>query len=392
MKKIPFTSPSIGKEEIAIVVRAIREKRIGGNGYYTKLAENALAKKMNSKYAFVTTSATHALEMAVMCLGIGPGDEVICPSFTFVSTVNAIVRQGAVPRFCDIEPRTLNIDIGKVTRLITKKTKAVIPVHYAGISCDMDRLMTAASDHGIFVIEDAAQAVGARYKGRFLGTIGDIGALSFHITKNITCGEGGAFLTNSDALANKADIIREKGTNRNAFLKGEVDKYTWLEIGSSFIPSDLLSAILVEQLKKMDAINKKRIGLFDYYYHRLLPLQMERLIDLPQVPEFSAPNGHTFWFLVKAERARDELLKMLNQIGITATFHYVPLHTAPYGKNKLGYREGDLPVTESAARRLVRLPLFSELTERDAERISASVVRLLKGKAAAVKTKVSTRV
>jgi dTDP-4-amino-4,6-dideoxygalactose transaminase len=378
LKRIPFTRPSIGKEEIAIATKALLERRIGGNGFYTKIAEDALSKKLKAKYAYLTTSATHALEMAVMCLGIGPGDEVICPSFTFVSTANAILRQGAVPRFCDIEPRTLNIDIAAVKRLITKKTKAIIPVHYAGTSCDMDELMKLGSRYGLAIIEDAAQAIGARYKGRSLGTIGDIGALSFHITKNITCGEGGAFLTNSDAIAKKADIVREKGTNRNAFLKGEVDKYTWLGAGSSFIPSDLLAAILIEQLKRMERINRKRVEIFNYYLTGLMLLKREGLIDLPEVPEFSTSNGHIFWFLVKRAETRDALIEMLKREGISATFHYVPLHTSPYGKKRLGYKEGDFPVTESVSRRLVRLPLFSGLSQDDAERVSKAVTKLLR--------------
>ncbi len=380
MKRIPFTHPSLGSEELKAAARAISEVAIGGNGVYTKRAERALARRLNVRYAYLTTSATHALEMAVMSLGIGRGDEVICPSFTFVSTVNAIIRQGGLPRFCDIEPETLTIDIDKAKKLITKRTKAVVPVHYAGVSCDLDALMKTASRHGISVIEDAAQAIGASYKGRALGTIGDIGALSFHVTKNITCGEGGAFLTNSDAHAKKADIIREKGTNRNAFLRGEVDKYTWLEVGSSFIPSDLLAAILAEQLKRLDSITRRRAEIFDHYFEALVPLAREGVIDLPVIPEYSTPNGHIFWFLVKKDGVRDGLLQALRRRGISATFHYVPLHTSPYGKKVLGYGEGDLPVTERVARRLVRLPLFPELARRDAERISSAVITLLKRK------------
>jgi dTDP-4-amino-4,6-dideoxygalactose transaminase len=315
--------------------------------------------------------------MAMMCIGIGRGDEVICPSFTFVSTANAILRQGASPRFCDIEPHTLNIDLDKIENMITKRTKAIVPVHYAGISCDMDRLMRIAARNGLYVIEDGAQAACARYKNRGLGTIGDIGVLSFHITKNITCGEGGALLTNDGRLAKKAEIIREKGTNRNAFLKGEVDKYTWIDIGSSFIPSDLLAAILLAQLERAREITRKRLEIFEYYYERLKALAHKGAITLPKIPEFSEPNGHIFWFLTDSKNRRNHLIRALNKNGISATFHYVPLHSSPYGKRVLGCKTSDLPVTESVSKRLVRLPLFPGLARKDLDMICDKTIRFI---------------
>jgi len=380
MKRVPFTKPSIGKKEVTAVTKALLEGNIGGNGCYTRQAEERIAERLKARYVFLTTSATHALEMAMMCLGIGSGDEVICPSFTFVSTANAIVRQGGIPRFCDIEPGSLNIDIDQIEKCINRRTKAIVPVHYAGFSCDMDRLMKLARRHGLIVIEDAAQAIGATCRGRFLGTIGDIGVISFHVTKNITCGEGGVLLTNNSAIAQRADIIREKGTNRKAFLEGQVHKYTWLDVGSSFIPSDLLAALLLEQLKKIDRINTKRLRIFDTYYAQLKPLADEGMITLPDLPDFSKSNGHIFWFLVDNEKTRSVLVRELNQAGIQATFHYVPLHDSPFGKHRLGYRTGELPVTESVARRLVRLPLFDELADRDIETISKTVTHILRKK------------
>lgn len=380
MKKIPFTSPSIDKKEFAAINEALRRKDIVGNGPYTKQAEALLAKKLNVRYAYLATSATHALEMAMMSLGIGSGDEVIVPSFTFVSTANAIARQGATPKFCEIETGTLNLDIDKIEPLITDKTRAIAPVHYAGLSCDMDKLLSMARRRKLYVIEDAAQAIGAKYKDRYLGTIGDVGALSFHSTKNITCGEGGAFLTNSDERAEMAEIIREKGTNRSAFLKGKIDKYTWIDVGSSYVPSDLLAALLIEQLKKMDGINKKRVKLFNYYYENLKPIEKEGLISLPKIRPFSTHNGHIFWFLTHDEDTADTLISELNREGISASFHYVPLHSSPYARERLGYDYGDFPITEKVAKTLVRLPLFADITPEESRRIVKRTIELIKGR------------
>ena len=371
-EKIEAYHPLIDSQETEAVTRALGAGDLIGNGVICRRVEDCIKKSFNVKYALLTASCTAALEMAAMSAGIGPGDEVILPSFTFVSTANCIVLRGAKPVFAEVQPGTLNIDPDDVVRKITSRTKAIIPVHYAGVACEMDRLLSTAREHNLLVIEDAAQGVDATYKGKYLGTIGDMGCYSFHATKNVTCGEGGAFVTNSDPLSFKAEIIREKGTNRSAFMRGEVDKYTWVGAGSSYILSDLLAALLEVQLNKMKEIKEKRRIIWEYYMKRLKPLGEESLLSLPEVIEGASPNYHIFFVLA---RTSDEQLRMINHLkshGIPASFHYVPLHSAPYWKNGFK-REYDLPVTESVAGRLVRLPLGAHMTEDQADFICSKI-------------------
>jgi dTDP-4-amino-4,6-dideoxygalactose transaminase len=361
---IPFYKPYLGQEEKEIVLHVLEQGALGGNGYFTSILRQTIKTLFGVQYVIAVTSASDALELAMMAFDVRPGDEVIMPSFTFVSTANAVIRQGGRPVFVDIEPDTWNIDPNAVERHITPSTRGIIPVHYAGQGCDMDRLMDIARAYNLWVVEDAAQAVGARYAGRYLGTWGDAGCYSFHITKNITCGEGGAFLTNNEVIARRAEIIAEKGTNRSAFLRGEVDKYTWVDLGSSFILSDMLAAIITEQLKKMDDINNRRIAIWERYHTELADLEVRGHIIRPVIRPKAQHNGHIYAFLCTDVGRRDAVLAGLKARGIDATFHYVPLHSSPYACNHGLYTE-DLPVTDRVSASLVRLPLYPQLTADD---------------------------
>ncbi|MFA6078123.1 MAG: dTDP-4-amino-4,6-dideoxygalactose transaminase [Candidatus Omnitrophota bacterium] len=376
-KTIQFNKPYISSAESRAASGAIRKSRIVGNGPYCKECESILEKRFGSRHALLTTSGTHALELALMLIGLKPGDEVICPSFTFVSTANAIVRQKAVPVFAEIDEHTLNIDPADMEKKITRKTRAVVPVHYAGVSCDMDLIMKIARKKGIAVVEDAAHGINARYHGKYLGAIGDMGAFSFHATKNVTCGEGGALLTSSDDHFDQAEIKREKGTNRAAYLKGQIDKYSWIDDGSSYVLSDILASVLLEQLKKMDDITGKRKKIFLRYRDGLQCLADKGIIILPHVPDGIDINGHIFYFRVNSEKERDNCIAKLRQSGIEATFHFVPLHTSPYGRKVLGYRPGDFPMTELASSTLIRLPIYPGLSGSDADFIIDSVKKIL---------------
>jgi len=357
--------PYVGASEQASASEAIRRLKIVGNGPYCKECESLLENRFGAKHALLTTSGTHALELALMLIGLKPQDEVICPSFTFVSTANAVVRQKAVPVFAEIDEETLNLDAADMEKKITQKTKAIIPVHYAGVACDMDKIMKIAGNRGIVVVEDAAHGINALYKGKYLGAIGDMGCFSFHATKNITCGEGGALLTSNDGYFAQAEINREKGTNRAAYLKGQVDKYSWVDEGSSYVLSDILASVLLEQLRKMDEITEKRREIFFSYRDGLQDLDDEGIIRLPHVPDDMRINGHIFYFRVLSEKKRDRCIALLRKKGIEATFHFVPLHTSPYGRKTLGYKPGDFPKTELASKTLVRLPIYPELSRRD---------------------------
>lgn len=311
----------------------------------------------------------------MLALDLAPGDEVIMPSFTFVSTANAVVLRGAVPVFAEIRPETLNLDPEDVARRITPRTRAIVPVHYAGVGCDMGALSDLAARHDLHVVEDAAQGVDAYYEGGPLGTLGDIGCYSFHDTKNITSGEGGAFLTDDSAIAQQAEIIREKGTNRSAFYRGEVDKYSWVDEGSSYIQSDILAALLEVQLEKRDEIREKRRAVWEAYYEALSPLAERGRITLPVIPENRTSNYHLFHFRTHSAPERDRMLSLLREGGVQATFHYVPLHSSPYGRGVLGW-ETDLPVTQHCSETLVRLPLYPQLYARAgsvAERVAGIV-------------------
>jgi len=359
---IPFTRPDIGEREKQAVLAALEAEHIGGNGPISRALEARLCELFGVQHALLTTSCSDALELAMMSARIGPGDEVIMPSMTFVSTANAVIRERAMPVFADIRPDTFNLDPADVERLITPATRGIIPVHYAGQGCDMAALQALAKAHGLWVVEDAAQGVGALYDGRYLGTIGDMGCYSFHVTKNVSCGEGGAFLTNDDEIARRAEIIREKGTNRSAFLRGEVDKYTWVDVGSSFIPSDLLSALILAQLDRLTEITTRRLVIWHRYDNELGPLAETGKIILPHIDSRATINGHIFAFRTYAPERRDGLLEMLRQKGIQATFHYVPLHSSPFARRYLGSAR-DLPTTDLVSGSLVRLPLFSTLTD-----------------------------
>lgn len=361
--KIPFNKAQFGPEEIEAAVEVLRSGVVGGNGPVGRSVEALLREMLGVEHALLTTSCTHALELAFMVLDIGPGDEVLLPSFTFVSTANAILRCRARPVFVDIDEASLMLDPQKVKEAITPKTKAIICVHYARLAAPMEALLDIADRHRLTLIEDAAQGIGARWNERALGTIGDFGCISFHETKNIVCGEGGVLLLHDDRWARQAEIMREKGTNRSAFLRGEVDKYLWLAMGSSYVLSEVLAAILLKQLQKVDAITERRRAIFDWYYDRLQGMAKEGRLTLQSTPEGSEPNGHIFAFRVRDESERDRCLAEMRNRGIHATFHYVPLHSSPFGQDELGYRPEDLPVTERVAKTLTRLPLYPGLTE-----------------------------
>lgn len=314
--------------------------------------------------------------MAALLCDIEPGDEVILPSYTFVSTANAFVRSGARPVFVDIRPDTLNLDESLVEAAITAKTKAIVPVHYAGVACEMDALMQTARKHGLLVVEDAAQGVHAYYKGRALGSIGDMGAYSFHDTKNYVCGEGGALTLNNSALVERAEIIRDKGTNRQKFFRGEIDKYTWVDIGSSFLPAELACAFLQAQLEELDPILERRRALHEGYAGRLEPLEKAGLLRGPRAPSHCRQNYHMYYILLRDEATREGLASFLRERGIQAVSHYVPLHLSPMGR-RWGYVDGSLPITEDLSARLLRLPLFYDLTSADQDEVCAGIAEYL---------------
>jgi dTDP-4-amino-4,6-dideoxygalactose transaminase len=368
---IPLSKPFLGKEEEKAMLEVLHSGNLGGNGEVCKQVESLLCEVLGSRYALLTTSCTHAMELALMTLDVGPGDEVILPSFTFTTTATAVLRQGARPVFAEVEPDTLNIDVLDVANRITSRTRAIMPVHYAGQGCDMPALMDLARDQGLWVVEDAAHGVGALFAGKHLGTIGTAGCLSFHITKNVTGGEAGAYLTNDEQLARRAEVIREKGTNRAQFLRGEVDKYTWMDIGSSFVLSDLLAAVLLAQLGKLSEINRRRQILCVRYTQALAPLVTSGQCTLLRSDPLAEPNGHLFVMLVEPAK-RDSILQALRARMIGATFHYIPLHSSPFGQ-QLGYRPGDLPVTERVSDSLIRLPVYPHMTDEEFERVVAAV-------------------
>lgn len=371
---IAFNEPWMGAEEADAVRDTLARGTIRGDGPVSSRVQKQMETWLDVDHVFLTTSCTHALEMAMIALGIGPGDEVIMPSFNFVSSANAVVLRGATPVFAEVHPDTLNLDVADAARRITPRTKAIVPVHYAGVSCDMEALMDCADAHGLPVVEDAAQGVDAWYHGQALGTIGDIGCYSFHETKNISCGEGGAFLTPHEDIARKAELVREKGTNRSAFIRGEVDKYTWVSEGSSYIQSDILAAVLEAQLQKRDAIKTRRRTVWNAYYDALAALADTAPLHLPHIPEGCDSNYHIFFFRVDTPDRRNHLLDALKANGIAASFHYIPLHSSPFGEK---YVEDDLPVTRHCSETLIRLPLHPGLAD-DAPQIAdrvADVVR-----------------
>jgi dTDP-4-amino-4,6-dideoxygalactose transaminase len=354
---IPFNKPHVTGHEHRYIQDAIERGHLSGNGHYSKLCQGWLEQRLGAPKVLLTHSCTAALEMAAILADIGPGDEVIMPSFTFVSTANAFVLRGATPVFVDVREDTFNLDERLIEAAITPRTKAIVPVHYAGVGCDMAAIMAIAHRHGLIVIEDAAQALMADQAGRPLGSWGHLAAFSFHETKNVISGEGGALVVNDPALVERAEIIREKGTNRSQFLRGQVDKYTWVDVGSSFLPSDILAAFLWSQLEEADAITRARLDLWDRYHAALAPLEATGRLRRPVVPAESRHNAHMYYVLLNDGETRDRVLKALNAAGVNAVFHYVPLHSAPAGQ-RYARAHGALPMTDHAGARLLRLPLW----------------------------------
>lgn len=366
--QIDFNKPCLVGNELSYIAQSFEKSHISGDGYFSKNCQQIIEKELNVPKVLLTTSCTHALEMAALSLNIQPGDEVIVPSFTFVSSINAFVLRGAVPVFVDIRPDTLNIDEKQIEERITPRTKAIIVVHYAGVGCEMETIMEIASRHNIPVIEDNAHGLFGKYKGKYLGTFGSLATQSFHETKNITCGEGGALLINDNLYIERAEIIREKGTNRSRFFQGLIDKYTWVDIGSSYLPSEILAAVLYAQLEHWQEIQQKRKQIWEYYYHNIRSWADRQSIILPTVPKHCDQAYHMFYLLMPSLDIRKLLMAHLRENGIVTVFHYQPLHLSEYGR-RFGGKQGDCPVTEMAADCLLRLPFYYDLTERDLDQV-----------------------
>ena len=363
---IPFNKPPYIGKESEYVLDAVNKGHISGDGEYTKKCAKKLEELSGTKRALLTTSCTHATEMAALLSDIKPGDEVIMPSYTFVSTADAFVLRGAIPVFVDIRPDTMNIDETLIEDAITLKTKAIVPVHYAGVGCEMDTIMDIARRHNLTVIEDAAQAIASTYKGKALGTFGDFGCYSFHETKNISMGEGGTLLIQNEDMIEPAEIIREKGTNRAKFFRGQIDKYTWVNYGSSYLPSDMNAAYLWAQLENIDIIQKKRLSVWNRYREGLSELEKREYIEFGMIPDECTNNAHMFYIKVRDLENRTDLLNFLKENGIQAVFHYVPLHSAPAGR-KFGRFNGEDRYTTKESERLIRLPLFYSITDEEVE-------------------------
>lgn len=370
-EKIPFGRPAIVGKELEYIAQAIQNGTIAGGGPFMRRCETWLEKALSARRALMTHSCTAALEMAAMLSDVGPGDEVIMPSFTFSATATAFVLRGATIVFVDIDPETLNIDPSLIEPAITKRTKVVVPVHYAGLACEMDAILAVARNHDLIVVEDAAQAHLSSYKGKALGTIGDMGCLSFHETKNVISGEGGALILNNERFIDRAEIVREKGTDRSRFFRGQVDKYTWQDIGSSYCPGEIVSAFLMAQLEQADIICARRRAIYDLYRDLLGPLGADGTVALPRTTGTEV-NGHIFWLLLESEAVRADLIRHLNSENINAVFHYVPLHSAPAGR-RFGRQSGDLAVTDSVSNRLLRLPLYYALEDQEVYRVARSI-------------------
>lgn len=374
---IPFNNPLITGRELEYIRQAIATKRTAGDGTFTKQCQAWLTQQIGCRMSLLTHSCTAALEMAALLADVQPGDEVILPSYTFVSTANAFVLRGATPVFVDIRPDTLNLDESKVEAAITPKTKVIAPVHYAGVSCDMDTLKAIANRHNLLLVEDAAQGIRSFYKGKPVGSLGHLAAFSFHETKNVVCGEGGALVINDPALVERAEIIREKGTNRSKFFRGEVDKYTWVDVGSSFLPSDILAAFLLAQLEEVDLIIQQRMEIWNYYHQVFETLEQQGIARRPIIPADCQHNAHIYYLLVEDLETRTALLAYLKSHGVQATFHYVPLHSSPAGR-KYGRMADDLAITEDLSDRLIRFPLGAGMTLAEAKYVSEEVLTFFK--------------
>lgn len=365
---IEFNRAAYVGKELEYIKQAIEGNRLCGDGPFTKKCSALMQDAFDVNYVYLTTSCTHALEMAAYLSDIQPGDEVIMPSYTFVSTADAFVLRGARIVFVDIRPDTMNMDEKLIEDAITEKTRAIVPVHYAGVGCEMDTIMAIARKYNLKVVEDAAQGVNAYYKGKALGTIGDFGCYSFHETKNYSMGEGGALLFDEEEYRDKAEILREKGTDRSRFFRGQVDKYTWVDFGSSYLPSELNAAYLYAQLECMKEINDKRMQIWNYYHETLAPLQEAGLIERPFVPDYATHNAHMYYIKLKDLEERGKFIAYMKGHGVGSVFHYIPLHSAAAGK-KFGYFHGEDRYTTKESERLVRLPMFYQLTPEKCEKV-----------------------
>ena len=370
----PFNRPFIIGKELSYIAEAVTLGNIGGDGPFTQACSRLLEQRFGIRNVLLTPSCTAALELAALLCELEPGDEVIMPSFTFVSTANAVVRAGGTPVFIDIRPDTLNLNETDVEAMIGPRTRAIIPVHYAGVGCEMSEIMRIAERHQLVVVEDAAQSVNALYRGRALGSIGHLGTFSFHETKNYMCGEGGALCVNDGKFLARAHVLRDKGTNRQEFLRGEVRKYQWVDIGSSCVPSEIVSAFLFGQLEEMEHISKRRREIFDFYFFELEDLEIRGLLRRPLIPNHCESNYHLFYVLLPTTEARIALEKGLADLGVQAITHFEPLHTSPMGR-RFGGDDGQLPVTESLARRLLRLPMFYGISEEQQAYVVAAIRR-----------------
>lgn len=363
MTPIPFNKPFMTGRELWYIAQAHTNGHLSGDGQFTKQCHGWLENKTGSRRALLTHSCTAALEMAALLAELQPGDEVIMPSYTFVTTANAFVLRGAVPVFVDIRPDTLNIDESKIEAAITPRTRVILPVHYAGVACEMDTIMDIARRHNLLVVEDAAQGILSTYKGRPLGSIGHMGTYSFHETKNIVAGEGGALLVNDPALAERAEIIREKGTNRSQFFRGQVDKYTWVDIGSSYLPGEVIAAFLWAQLEEAESINGRRMDLWNAYHAALAPLEAEGKLRRPYIPADCGHNAHMYYILLDSLEHRTQVIANMKAQGVSCVFHYVPLHSAPYGLTHSRHL-GAMTHTNALSDRLLRLPLWVGLEDQ----------------------------
>jgi dTDP-4-amino-4,6-dideoxygalactose transaminase len=372
LSMILFNIPTITGNEQSYIQKAISGGKLSGDGEFTKLCNNWIENKFDSTKTLLTTSCTHALEMSAILADITEGDEVIMPSFTFVSTANAFVLRGAKIVFVDIRPDTMNIDESLIEAAITSRTKAIVPVHYAGVSCEMDVIMELADKYNLVVIEDAAQGVMSKYKGRYLGTIGHLGCYSFHETKNYNCGEGGALLANKACYVERAEIIREKGTNRSSYFRGQIDKYTWVDIGSSYLPSEINAAFLYAQLEMAEEVNDNRLKSWNHYYRGLAELENKGYIQLPCVPDGCVHNAHMFYLKCSSLDERTRLIEYLKDLNIQSVFHYIPLHSSKAGK-EFGRFHGDDRHTTVESEKLLRLPMYYNLSKNDIDNIVDSI-------------------
>lgn len=370
---IPFNKPCFEGKELVYIAEAINQGHISGDGIFTRRCSEFFEREFGCPKALLTTSCTHALEMAALLLNLQPGDEVIVPSFTFVSTANAFALHGAKIVFADIRPDTLNMDETQIEKLITPRTKAIVPVHYAGVACEMDAIVEIARRHNLVVIEDNAHGLFGRYKNRYLGTLGQMSTLSFHETKNFTCGEGGALFLNDPDYIQRAEIIREKGTNRSQFFRGQTDKYTWRDIGSSYLPSDMLSAFLYAQLEERQHIMEHRSRIWDYYHDALTQWADHRGIRLPVIPPHCEQSFHMFYLLMPSLDIRQSFIEFMKSHGIYCVFHYLPLHLSNMGM-QYGGKPGQCPVCEDASDRLVRLPFYNKLSQKEQDYIIEKIV------------------